>query len=83
MFLRILAARIESITGPSSMALPEFTSIIFSIKSSAAQTAPPTVSEVPLINLVSEWITTSAPIFAGEKIIGVKVLSTTNLILLL
>ena len=63
------------------MALPEFTSIKSLINSSSEQITPPTVSDVPLINFVSEWITTSAPIFAGEKIIGVNVLSTTNLIL--
>ena len=50
------------------------------INSSSAQTTPPTASEAPLINLVRECITISAPNSIGEIIIGVNVLSITSLI---
>lgn len=36
------------------------------------------MSEAPEMNLVMECTTTSAPHFAGEMIIGLNVLSTTN-----
>ena len=60
-----------------SMAAPWFTSIRLMTNSLLAP-APPTVSDAPLMNLVKEWITMSAPISIGEKIIGVNVLSTTS-----
>ena len=51
-FLRILAERKLSIVGPRSIHAPLFTFLVSSTNSCEAQYTPPTVSLLPLINLV-------------------------------
>ena len=75
----MLAERKLSNTGPSNMLAPLFTSERESINSLVPQIHPATQSLIPLINLVILCTTMSAPILAGENIMGEKVLSTTNL----
>src|SRR5690606_3950441 len=60
------------------MLAPEFTFFNESMNSCDAQVTPPTVSLLPLMYFVSEWITISAPSFAGDTDNGENVLSTTS-----
>ena len=74
----MLAARWLSSTGPSCMLGPELTSPSWAMNSCVDTTQPATQSLVPLMNLVKLWTTMSAPSRRGERIIGLKVLSTTR-----
>ena len=77
---KILADLKLSKTGPSNIHIPLLTSDKFDMKFLLELIEPATQSDVPLINFVNEWITTSAPKLMGVIDIGLKVLSTTNLI---
>jgi hypothetical protein len=58
------------------MLVPEFTSLSWLMNSCVDTTQPATQSLVPLMNLVMQCTTMSAPGRSGERIMGLNVLST-------
>ena len=74
----MLAARMLSSTGPSSMLGPLLMSFSRAMKSWDETTQPATQSLVPLMNFVMLCTTTSAPRRSGDRMSGLNVLSTTS-----